>query len=135
MLLEIGFVVVLQCLSVSAQVYFSQPVAGEIIMGGVPFIVSVYESYSVPYFGQMTNFSLLLFAGSYHSPVSYIFFVGLDPRCSFYITYHICICIAHLLTDIWQLTLYAWNLSTTNPSSVSSSIIFPRAIGPNATNA
>ncbi|KAE8453190.1 hypothetical protein EG329_011257 [Mollisiaceae sp. DMI_Dod_QoI] len=101
MLLGIGFVVVLQCLSVSAQVYFSQPVAGEIIMGGVPFIVSVYESYSVPYFGQMTNFSLLLFAGSYHSP----------------------------------LTLYAWNLSTTNPSSVSSSIIFPRAIGPNATNA
>ncbi|CZR52211.1 uncharacterized protein PAC_02088 [Phialocephala subalpina] len=70
-------------------------------MGGVPFIVSVYDSLSLPYFGQMTNFSLLLLAGTYPSP----------------------------------LTLCAWNLSSTNPSSVSTSIHFPRAVGPNATNA
>jgi hypothetical protein len=55
---------------VSSQVYFTQPSAGEIIMGGVPFIVSLPDSYSAPYFSQMTNFSLLLLAGNYSSPVS-----------------------------------------------------------------
>ena len=57
-------------LPISGQVYFNQPTAGEIINGGEPFAVSVTESYSAPYFSQMTNFSLLLLAGTYSSPVS-----------------------------------------------------------------
>lgn len=62
----------LQCHSSFAQVYFSQPsaVSEEVIMGGVPFIVSVYEPLSVPYFTQMTDFNLLLYAGNTTSPVS-----------------------------------------------------------------
>lgn len=69
MLLKKLFVSSLQWLPISAQVYFSQPTAGEIIDGGVPFIVSCTDSYSAPYFSQMTNFSLLLLAGTYASPV------------------------------------------------------------------
>jgi hypothetical protein len=61
---------VLQWSLVLSQVYFTQPSAGEIIMGGVPFIVSLPDSFSAPYFSQMTNFSLLLLAGNYSSPVS-----------------------------------------------------------------
>jgi hypothetical protein len=34
-----------------------------------------------------------------------------------------------------QVTLYAWNLSNTSPSTVSNSIIFPPSIGPSATSA
>jgi hypothetical protein len=60
----------LQWSPISAQVYFTQPSAGEVIMGGVPFIVSIPDSYSAPYFSQMTKFSLLLLAGNYSSPVS-----------------------------------------------------------------
>jgi len=63
-------VFVMLWLPISGQVYFNQPTAGEIINGGVPFAVSVTESYSAPYFSQMTNFSLLLLAGTYSSPVS-----------------------------------------------------------------
>jgi len=73
MLLKLLFVSSLQWLLVTAQVYFSQPIAGEIINGGVPFIVSCLDSYSAPYFSQMTNFSLLLLAGNYSSPVSKIY--------------------------------------------------------------
>jgi hypothetical protein len=66
-------VFVLKWSPVSAQVYWTQPSAGEIIMGGVPFIMSVPDSYSAPYFSQMTNFSLLLLAGNYSSPVSTLY--------------------------------------------------------------
>jgi hypothetical protein len=66
-------VFVLQWSPVFSQVYFAQPSAGEIIMGGVPFIVSLPDSYSAPYFSQMTNFSLLLLAGNYSSPVSTLY--------------------------------------------------------------
>jgi hypothetical protein len=60
----------LQWLPISAQVLFHQPTAGEIINGGVPFIVSSTDSFTAPYFSQMTYFSLLLLAGTYSSPVS-----------------------------------------------------------------
>lgn len=56
---------------VPAQVLFSRPAQGEVISGDVPFILTVKESTSAPYFSQMTNFSLYLLAGSYSSPVSY----------------------------------------------------------------
>jgi hypothetical protein len=69
MLLNVLIVLTLQWLPISAQVYFSQPTAGEVIDGGVPFVVSVTDSYTAPYFSQMTNFSLLLLAGTYSSPV------------------------------------------------------------------
>ncbi|KAE9380523.1 hypothetical protein N431DRAFT_459453 [Stipitochalara longipes BDJ] len=101
MLLLLLFVSSFQWLPITAQVYFSQPTAGEIIDGGVPFIVSCTDSYTAPYFSQMTNFSLLLLVGTYSSPV----------------------------------TLYAWNLSSTSPSTVSNSITFPPSIGPSATSA
>ena len=39
-------------------------------MGGIPFIVSVYESLTAPYFSQMTDMNLLLLSGSNTSPVS-----------------------------------------------------------------
>jgi hypothetical protein len=61
---------VLQLRPIIAQLYFTKPSAGEVIMGGVPFTVSVPDSLSAPYFSQMTNFSLLLLAGNYSSPVS-----------------------------------------------------------------
>lgn len=70
MLLNLLFVLAVQWLPISAQVYFNQPTAGEVINGGVPFIVSVTDSYTAPYFSQMTNFSLVLCAGTYSSPVS-----------------------------------------------------------------
>jgi hypothetical protein len=69
MLLKLLFIFSLQWLPIAGQVYFSQPTAGEIINGGVPFIVSCQDSYTAPYFNQMTNFSLLLLAGTYSSPV------------------------------------------------------------------
>jgi hypothetical protein len=73
MLLQLLFVSSLQWILIRAQVYFSQPTAGEIINGGVPFIVSCMDSYTAPYFSQMTNFSLLLLAGTYSSPVCPLF--------------------------------------------------------------
>ena len=72
MLSKLLFFSSLQWLPTAAQVYFNQPTAGEIINGGVPFIVSCTDSYTAPYFSQMTNFSLLLLAGTYSSPVSKI---------------------------------------------------------------
>ncbi|PMD35521.1 hypothetical protein L207DRAFT_587822 [Hyaloscypha variabilis F] len=101
MLSKLLFFSSLQWLPTAAQVYFNQPTAGEIINGGVPFIVSCTDSYTAPYFSQMTNFSLLLLAGTYSSPV----------------------------------TLYAWNLSNTSPSTVSNSVTFPPSIGPSAASA
>jgi hypothetical protein len=41
-------------------------------MGGIPFIVTVYESLTAPYFSQMTDMNLLLLSGSNTSPVSSI---------------------------------------------------------------
>jgi hypothetical protein len=117
MLLKLLFVSSLQWLPISAQVYFSKPTAGEIINGGVPFIVSCTDSYTAPYFSQMTNFSLLLLAGSYASPAS-------KPQA-----------ILQSCIDFTQVTLYAWDLSNTSPSTVSNSIIFPPSIGPSATSA
>jgi hypothetical protein len=69
----------LQCYSSFAQVYFSQPnpVAEEVIMGGVPFIVSVAEPLSAPYFTQMADFNLLLYTGNISSPVSIIITIEL----------------------------------------------------------
>lgn len=69
MLLRLLFVLALQWLPISAQVLFNQPTGGQVINGGVPFIVSVTDSFTAPFFSQMTNFSLLLFAGTYSSPV------------------------------------------------------------------
>ncbi len=73
MQLEIWFIVALQCLPGSAQVYFGHPVAGDVIDGNVPFLLTVTEPIMAPFFSQMTNFSLFLFAGSYSSPVSPVF--------------------------------------------------------------
>jgi hypothetical protein len=70
MSLNLLFVLALQWLPISAQIYFNKPTAGEVINGGVPFVVSVADSYTAPYFSQMTKFSLLLCAGTYSSPVS-----------------------------------------------------------------
>jgi hypothetical protein len=71
-LLILPLSLLLQCHPSFAQVYFSQPEGEEVIMGGVPFIVSVYESFTAPYFSQMTDFNLLLYSGSNASPVSLI---------------------------------------------------------------
>lgn len=54
----------------AAQVYFTHPAANEVVMAGVPYTVSFPDSVSAPYFHQMTDFSLLVFAGSYSNPVS-----------------------------------------------------------------
>ncbi len=117
MSLKLLFVSSLQWLLISAQVYFHQPTAGEIINGGVPFIVASTDSFSAPYFSQMTYFSLLLLAGTYSSPVSLF-----KPHFRAVLT-------------LPQVTLYAWNLSNTSPSTVSNSIIIPPSIGPSATSA
>jgi hypothetical protein len=117
MSLKLLFVSSLQWLLISAQVYFHQPTAGEIINGGVPFIVASTDSFTAPYFTQMTYFSLLLLAGTYSSPVSLF-----KPHFRAVLT-------------LPQVTLYAWNLSNTSPSTVSNSIIIPPSIGPSATSA
>jgi hypothetical protein len=70
-LLSLLFCSILRCSYASAQVYFSQPTTEEVIMGGVPFIVTMYESLTAPYFSQMTDFNLLLQAGNNTNPVSY----------------------------------------------------------------
>lgn len=117
MSLKLLFVSSLQWLRISAQVLFHQPTAGEIINGGVPFIVASTDSFTAPYFSQMTCFSLLLLAGTYSSPVS-----SFKPHFRAVLT-------------LPQVTLYAWNLSNTSPSAVSNSIIIPPSIGPSATSA
>ena len=71
-LIVLLFSVLLQCYSSLAQVYFSQPTSEEIIVGGMPFIVKVYESLTAPYFSQMSDMNLLLLSGSNTSPVSSI---------------------------------------------------------------
>ncbi|KAL5318732.1 hypothetical protein ACEPPN_013796 [Leptodophora sp. 'Broadleaf-Isolate-01'] len=85
----------------SAQVLFSRPKQGEVISGDVPFVLTVAESTSAPFFSQMTNFSLYLLAGSYSSPIA----------------------------------LFAWNLSTINPSTVDNSVNIPSDMGTNAKDA
>ncbi|KAH7346466.1 hypothetical protein BKA65DRAFT_551371 [Rhexocercosporidium sp. MPI-PUGE-AT-0058] len=102
MRLELLFLVVaVQFLPGSAQVSFSRPTEGEVILGDVPFILTVAESTSAPFLSQMTNFSLLLLAGSYTSPT----------------------------------TLFAWDLSTINPSTVDNSVNIPSSMGTNARDA
>ncbi|KAK0120037.1 hypothetical protein ONS95_011451 [Cadophora gregata] len=66
---QLLFLVAGRLFLVSAQVLFSQPTEGEVMSGGVPFVLNVAESTSAPYFSQMTNFSLYLLAGSYSSPI------------------------------------------------------------------
>ncbi|KAG4434498.1 hypothetical protein IFR05_010003 [Cadophora sp. M221] len=85
----------------AAQVVFSRPTEGEVISGDVPFVLTVAESTSAPFFSQMTNFSLYLLAGSYSSPIA----------------------------------LFAWNLSTINPSTVDNSVNIPSDMGTNAKDA
>jgi hypothetical protein len=117
MSLKLLFVSSLLWLPISAQVHFNHPTAGEIINGGVPFIVSCTDAFTAPYFSQMTYFSLLLLAGTYSSPVS-----SFKPYFRAVLT-------------LPQVTLYAWNLSNTSPSTVSNSIIIPPSVGPSASSA
>ncbi|CZS96608.1 hypothetical protein WAI453_010046 [Rhynchosporium graminicola] len=91
-------VIAAQWLPVSAQVVFSRPAQGDVISGNVPFVLTVSESTSAPFFNQMTNFSLYLMAGSFSSPI----------------------------------TLFIWDISTTNPSTVDNSVNIPSSAGTNA---
>lgn len=70
MMWKILFLGGLQCLPIYAQITFSSPSTGQVISGGAPFTVACGDSLAAPYFSQMSNFSIALFAGSYSSLVS-----------------------------------------------------------------